>query len=289
MRCPNEHCQAENPPDRSACRVCQTPLASVGSGAAAYAEATPPQAPSGRRQHTVVEPGASEPTAQPPVFFARPAPPPAQRPGRRQATVVEPATEDPDPSPMLPAPAFYPRSTSPKQEGGESRPDQPRAEGSARRAPAVLQGQPAPVAEKPARPPLASPPAAAPARRKDRTVVVGDAEVSGAPRVRTIRAVLVEFRGPDDPGRVHPLYEGRNAIGRDSECDVILDDPNISKMHGFIYVDDEGSRIVDNSQNGTIVAGRTLRGAQSALTGGTRIDLGEVRFVFVPVPTPFDP
>jgi predicted component of type VI protein secretion system len=116
-------------------------------------------------------------------------------------------------------------------------------------------------------------------------VVVGN-EAPAA--VRHLRALLVEYRGADDPGSCHFLRDGRNAIGRDEECEVHLDDPSVSKAHAFVYIDGEGTRLVDNSQNGSIVDGRTIRGGQVSLTHGSKIDLGAARFVFVAIPPPFE-
>ena len=86
-------------------------------------------------------------------------------------------------------------------------------------------------------------PVASPTPRRAKTVVVGEAPAG----VRHLRAVLVEFRGPEDPGSCHFLREGRNAIGRDDECEVRLDHPSVSKAHAFIYLDvkDESGKVVE--------------------------------------------
>lgn len=109
-----------------------------------------------------------------------------------------------------------------------------------------------------------------------------------APTTRQLRAVLVEYRGPDDLGRCHFLRDGRNAIGRDEECEVRLDEPSVSKAHAFIYLDGDGMRVVDNSQNGTVVDGKTIRGGEMSLVYGSKLDIGGARYVFVPIPPPFD-
>jgi len=95
-------------------------------------------------------------------------------------------------------------------------------------------------------------------------------------------------RSPEDHGRFHFLRDGRNAIGRDEECEVRVDDASVSKTHAFIYIDADGMRLVDNSQNGSVVDGRTIRGAQVSLTPGSKLDLGGARYVFVPIPPPFE-
>lgn len=117
-------------------------------------------------------------------------------------------------------------------------------------------------------------------------MLVEDPGASGTPQ---IRGILVEFRGPDDAGRMHPLSDGRNVLGRDGDCNVVIDDPLVSKMHAFIYLDGSGARLVDNSQNGTIIDGRRVLGAQVPLAPGSKLDLGGVRMVFVLVPNPYGP
>ncbi|MFO0734769.1 MAG: FHA domain-containing protein [Labilithrix sp.] len=185
---------------------------------------------------------------------------------RRPPTVVDP----PLPAPAA-APPFYqrPPHRQPTVNDVAPTPEPPPP------APAFY---PRPRAE--AHAPAPTP--GAPHRAK--TVVVG-ATPAGVPH---LRAVLVEFRGPDDPGSCHFLREGRNAIGRDDDCEVRLDEASISKTHAFIYLDADGMRLVDNSQNGTIVDGRTIRGAQVSLSHGSKLDLGNARFVFVPIPAPFE-
>jgi hypothetical protein len=145
----------------------------------------------------------------------------------------------------------------------------------------VASVQPVPSRAEGATPAIPLPPAST---RKAPTVVFEEPE-SG--KVRPIRGVLVEFRGPADAGRMHALYEGRNRIGRDVDCDVCVEDPHVSKMHGFIYLDGDGPRLVDSSANGTVVDGERVRGSTLRLAAGAKLDIGSVRMVFVPIPTPY--
>jgi len=207
-----------------------------------------------RRQPTVVDAPAQEqarPNEAPPPFFEGPRPG-AQQPSQQPAAPRrQPTVDDIPAQPQNPSPYAAPQ-------------------------PAFYQ-RPAPA-------PPPQPAVVASVTPRAKTVLVG----SHSPAPRRLRAVLVEYRSPEDPGRVHFLRDGRNAIGRDEECEVRSDDASVSKTHAFIYVDPDGMRLVDNSQNGTVVDGRTVRGAQVSLTAGSKLDLGGARYVFVPIPPPFE-
>jgi hypothetical protein len=122
-----------------------------------------------------------------------------------------------------------------------------------------------------------------PARsKKTATVFDRPLPTAGGPR---IRGALVEFRGPDDPGRLHPLREGRNVIGRNPDSDVVLDDGRVSGQHAMLYVRSNDATVVDVSRNGTVVDGRILTdGAQSALGHGSRLQIGEAQFLLLLAP-----
>jgi FHA domain-containing protein len=68
-------------------------------------------------------------------------------------------------------------------------------------------------------------------------------------------------------------------VGRSRDCDIVLEDANVSRRHAEFRPGDEGWTIKDlGSTNGVVVEGRQVR--ESALRGGERIELGtsEIRF-----------
>jgi pSer/pThr/pTyr-binding forkhead associated (FHA) protein len=78
------------------------------------------------------------------------------------------------------------------------------------------------------------------------------------------------------------LVVGRTGavIGRSRDCDIVLEDSNVSRRHAEIRSTERGWEIVDlGSTNGVMVNGRRVRGSL-ALRGGERIELGtsEMRF-----------
>jgi hypothetical protein len=74
-------------------------------------------------------------------------------------------------------------------------------------------------------------------------------------------------------------YPDRISVGRARNCDVVLRDASVSKLHSHFRVKDGGSlELVDlKSQNGTAVNGKALAGDQSAtVTSGDVLLFGSV-------------
>ena len=70
------------------------------------------------------------------------------------------------------------------------------------------------------------------------------------------------------------LSAGSITIGRKSTCDLVLDDPQISREHARVIVSDASAAIQDlSSGNGVQVNGRRIAGLQR-LAAGDRIQIG---------------
>jgi len=88
--------------------------------------------------------------------------------------------------------------------------------------------------------------------------------------------VAAVLRGP---GVVHELRETVTLIGRSRRCDVVVEDPNVSRQHAEIRRQGDSYVIRDlGSTNGTRVNRRDAR--QATLQHGDRIEVGttELRF-----------
>ena len=95
------------------------------------------------------------------------------------------------------------------------------------------------------------------------------------------QATLVRVRAslPGRPARTAQLGDGAT-VGRAPGCDLVLDDPTVSKHHARIRCD-ESPQIEDlHSTNGTYVNGRPVDGP-TALRRGDRIALGAAKIVFL--------
>jgi pSer/pThr/pTyr-binding forkhead associated (FHA) protein len=70
-------------------------------------------------------------------------------------------------------------------------------------------------------------------------------------------------------------------IGRDNDCDLVLDDLFVSRHHARVDQKGGGHIIADdNSRNGTIVGGNKIRGPQR-LEYGDEIQIGNTKLIYV--------
>ena len=77
---------------------------------------------------------------------------------------------------------------------------------------------------------------------------------------------------------VVPLKDGLT-IGRSTQCDLVLDEPNVSRVHARIVRRSSQWLIVDNnSTNGLFVNGARVDSAP--LKGGDRIQVGSAVIVY---------
>jgi hypothetical protein len=80
-------------------------------------------------------------------------------------------------------------------------------------------------------------------------------------------------------GRDLSLDQGVTVIGRSSGCDVVVDDPNVSRRHAEIRRLGEGFSLVDlGSTNGTEVNGQRV--GETSLMNGDVIGVGTTRLTF---------
>lgn len=80
--------------------------------------------------------------------------------------------------------------------------------------------------------------------------------------------------------RVHELPIGPSSLGRDLANQIVLQELSVSRFHCRIVADRSEVWIEDClSRNGTYVGGRRIDSVTRLLTG-TRLQLGQVAFVF---------
>ncbi len=114
-------------------------------------------------------------------------------------------------------------------------------------------------------------------RSGDVVALVADARFAASPfeRVRTREPTLdgsvvdLVVRAGPQAGTHVSLLPGRYLLGRDPACEIVLDDPSLSRRHLAVKVGFGTVEIEDlGSLNGSTVEGRTLRGT-------TRLDIEE--------------
>jgi len=119
-----------------------------------------------------------------------------------------------------------------------------------------------PVEAAPPAPPLPPPPTQA------KTMVLG--AMPAAPPV----AILTVSAGPDTGFRFRIKPTGIALLGRDSENDVVLNDPATSRRHAQIQFTNERYVLTDlGSANGTIVNDQRIK--ERALSDGDVIKVGQ--------------
>lgn len=91
-----------------------------------------------------------------------------------------------------------------------------------------------------------------------------------------VPAQLHVIAGPD-AGGVHLLHGGQIRIGRSSDADVPLDDPDVSRLHCAVTVSEDGRVAVADlgSTNGTSLDGAEVRDRPVRLKPGALLRLGE--------------
>lgn len=94
---------------------------------------------------------------------------------------------------------------------------------------------------------------------------------------------LIAQAGPN-VGREFPLAKAVITIGRVSDNDIVLPDPQVSRRHAEIRRQDDWLIITDlNSTNGTLVNGVHIQEPQT-LQHGDQISIGDTAFLFQMIP-----
>lgn len=102
--------------------------------------------------------------------------------------------------------------------------------------------------------------------------------MSAGPRPPTRAAWLL--RTPDGDVPIDPTC----VIGRSTDCEASIDDPNASRRHASLRVSDGQVTIEDlQSRNGTFVDGRLI-GSPTTLAAGSRIIIGNTLMTLVRAP-----
>ena len=86
--------------------------------------------------------------------------------------------------------------------------------------------------------------------------------------VPTVAALVVGGRLVElGTGCVYPVPRDGLVIGRGAECDIVVDDPGVSRRHAAVKPSRGGFTVTDESANGTFVNGARVGGAQTVKHG----------------------
>ena len=124
--------------------------------------------------------------------------------------------------------------------------------------------------------------AGSPARNKNRTIIENPAAPTGDQR--RLRGALFCYTGPEDPGSILPVHEGRSSMGRNEDRDIVLADGRVSGEHGFLFIRKDRHSYVDTSSNGSRVDGEVVFGEQTEVRSGSVLEVGGMRLILVIIP-----
>jgi pSer/pThr/pTyr-binding forkhead associated (FHA) protein len=109
----------------------------------------------------------------------------------------------------------------------------------------------------------------------DLASAVASAKKSGPSSAGMVNGRLVSLTD----GREYAIGQGRATIGRDADCDVVIESKSVSRKHAEIMGTDKGYLLVDLSTNGTFVNGEKIAG-QKVLARADVIRVGDADLRF---------
>ena len=121
----------------------------------------------------------------------------------------------------------------------------------------------------------------APQSPNNRTVFGDGSDVSSGYRTtRKLVGWLVSY-SLDKMGVDFKLYEGRNIIGRDMDCNITVNDGMVSGKHAVLLYRANKYSITDSqSSHGTFVNGEDIDLDPRYLSDGDTIKIGQTTFLF---------
>jgi len=101
------------------------------------------------------------------------------------------------------------------------------------------------------------------------------------PPVPPVGGFVLAHLKSDGSAQVHPLPQRLVLLGADPACDLVINEPNVDRIHARITCGQGQFTLADNgSKAGVLVNGRPE--TMKALASYDRIKLGAARFVFLP-------
>ncbi len=112
-------------------------------------------------------------------------------------------------------------------------------------------------------------------------LAVGATRLTNSPSHVAVHAAALSLAvvGGPDSGRSFHVRAGTLRIGRAGDADLVVDDPDVSRIHAELAVGPDGMTLRDcGSTNGSSIDGRRLGGEPQAITTASLITLGSSRF-----------
>lgn len=123
-------------------------------------------------------------------------------------------------------------------------------------------------------------PVAAPGPLLDQTVLYQASQAPVTPPVAPLSGIRAALRGAQGQWELRDVV---TVIGRSRRCDIVIDDPNVSRQHAEVRRQEDGYIVRDlGSTNGLRLNRRDVK--QAALAHGDRIELGTTELLFERLP-----
>ncbi len=137
-----------------------------------------------------------------------------------------------------------------------------------------------PPSAAPPTPEVAAVPVVAPGPLLDQTVLYQAPQATVTPAAAPLNGLRAALRGA---GSQWELRDVVTVIGRSRRCDIVIDDPNVSRQHAEVRRQEDGYVVRDlGSTNGLRLNRRDVK--QATLTHGDRIELGTTELLFERLP-----
>ena len=83
-----------------------------------------------------------------------------------------------------------------------------------------------------------------------------------------------------DSEEAYPITAGEILIGRHKNCDIVTDNPTVSRQHAIIFCSKDGWFIKNISASSSVkVNGNEIEG-ETLLTSGCKIQMGTLKLIF---------
>jgi len=137
-----------------------------------------------------------------------------------------------------------------------------------------------PPSAAPPAPEVAAVPVVASGPLLDQTVLYQAPQAPVTPAAAPLNGLRASLRGA---GSQWELRDVVTVIGRSRRCDIVIDDPNVSRQHAEVRRQEDGYVVRDlGSTNGLRLNRRDVK--QATLTHGDRIELGTTELLFERLP-----
>lgn len=98
-------------------------------------------------------------------------------------------------------------------------------------------------------------------------------------RTRTTVSAMAVLINPITKDEL-PLFNWENSVGRSKQCDIVLNNPTVSRSHAVIYKGKECWKVADTGSKAGVYVNSKKVEKKAALNNGDAVLFGTVSFIF---------